>query len=128
MSGGDVARWTVAQISDALASDRDAVVSRSIRLDDCTDWGCQGSDDDRANYEQAVAEAIVAHYPEASVTVQCLQIASPRCVVTTRGADGRILTDDATARDEEDIAGAVVEIAAEVWDRGEFWASSEVQS
>jgi hypothetical protein len=96
-------------------------VMHYIRLDDCLDWGCPGSDTDRANYEQAVADTIEAAYPGASVTVQLVQIHAPRVVVTTRDADGRIQIDDVTARAEEEISEHVLEIARAVWDAGEFW-------
>jgi hypothetical protein len=93
----------------------------SIRLDDTTDWGCQSSDADRAAYEQAVTDAISKVYPGAEVTVQCLQIARPRACVTTRGRDGRILSDVATSERETEIEEHVIEISREVWDAGEFW-------
>jgi hypothetical protein len=97
-----------------------------IRLDDTTDWGCQGSDEDRANYEEAVASAIAEAFPGADVTVQCLQRAGRRVVVTTRDEDGRILVDHATCREESLVESSVLEIADAVWDAGEFW--TEVQS
>lgn len=97
--------------------------SLAIRLDDCTDWGCEGSDEDRASYEGAVVAAIAAAYPQARVQVQCLQIDRPRVCVTTRDAEGRIRTDNETVRAEETIEEHVLEIAREVWDMGEFWTS-----
>lgn len=104
----------------------------TIRLDDCTNWGdVDATDDERAAYEQAVADAIAATYPGADVTVQCLQIDRPRAVVTTRDADGRILCDVVTSRSEEEIEETVLGIARDVWDRGEFWpaaGASEVGS
>lgn len=94
----------------------------SIRLDDCTDWGgIDATDEDRAAYEQAVADAIGRAYLGASVTVQCLQIARPRVCVTTRDADGRILTDVVTARAESEVEETVLGIARDVWDDGAFW-------
>ena len=98
----------------------------SIRLDDSTDWGCQGSDADREAYEQAVASSITEAYPGAEVIVQCLQIARPRACVTTRDASGRILSDVATSAREAEIEECVIEISRQVWDAGEFW--TEVQS
>jgi len=95
--------------------------TRSIRLDSTLDWGCEHTDADLAAYEQAVVDAIAQVYPGTRITVQSVQIASPRCVVTTRDTAGRILTDDATSRDEEDVAEGALAVAAEVWDRGEFW-------
>jgi hypothetical protein len=101
-----------------------------IRLDDCTDWGqVKATDEDRDAYEQAVADAIAEAYPGATVTVQCLQIARPRAVVTTRDADGRIRTDVETARREEAIGECVIAISRDVWEGGEFWPATEgVQS
>lgn len=64
-------------------------------------------------------------YPGADVTVQCLQNLRPRVVVTTRDAEGRILHDDATALAESEIEEAVLEIARNVWDAGEFWTEAE---
>ena len=95
---------------------------RTISLYDTTDWGdVNATDLDRENYEEAVAAAILEAFPGTKVTVQCLQRYSPRVVVTTRGEDRRILTDDATLREESDIEQSVLLIASEVWDRGEFW-------
>ena len=95
-----------------------------IRLDDCTDWGgVDATDEDRANYEQAVAKAIAEAYPHADVTVQCVQRHSPRVCVTTRDSDGRILTDDATCSEEERIQEHVLAISRDVWDDGEFWTA-----
>jgi hypothetical protein len=97
-------------------------VATTIRLDDCTDWGnVDATDDDRAAYEQAVANAIGEAYPVAEVIVQCVQRASPRVIVTTRGEDGRILHDDSTSEEEAAIEAAVLDIARTVWDAGEFW-------
>lgn len=106
------------------AGEKAMSITRSIRLDDCTDWGDVGAtDDDRAAYEDAVAADIARSYPGAYVTVQCLQIARPRAVVTTRGTDGRILTDNATAEREDEIEEHVLEIARAVWDAGGFWTT-----
>ena len=93
-----------------------------IRLDNTIDWGCHGSDEERAAYEAKVIEAIQRAYPEATVVMQCLQISRPRCVVTTRDEEGRILTNDFTAQAEEDISESVLEIARNVWDEGGFWS------
>ena len=98
-----------------------------IQLEDTANWGCQGSDADRDSYEQAVADAIGRAYPGADVSVSCAQIARPSVVVTTRGADGRILTDEDTCRSEEAITENVLAIAAQVWEDGSFW-ESEVAS
>jgi hypothetical protein len=104
-----------------------AVVSLTIRLDDTTDWGCQGSDDEREYYEEQVADGIRAAYPGADVTVQNEQRRRPRVVVTTRDAQGRILTDTTTQTEEASIEEHVLAIAAEVWDAGEFWSVDEVE-
>ena len=97
----------------------------AIRLDDTTDWGCQGSDEDRASYEAEVTAAIEADYPGADVSVQLVHRASPRCVVTTRDEEGRILTDHATLLRETEIEEDVIEIARSVWDAGDFWTAGE---
>lgn len=97
-----------------------------IRLDDTTDWGCQGSDWERAEYETQVAAAIVAAYPGADVTVQCLQIGKPRVVVESRDADGTLLMDDATTDREAEIEDRVLAIAADVWEAGDFWTAEAV--
>ena len=99
-----------------------SAVNWTIRLDDCTDWGgIKATDEDRAAYEQAVADAIGEAYPGSDVTVQCLQIAKARAVVTLRGDDGRVLADDASETRCEEIGARVLAIRDDVWDAGEFW-------
>lgn len=96
--------------------------SLTVRLDDCVDWGgIEATDEDRAAYEQAVAEAIATAYPNADVTVQCLQIAKPRAVATIRNAVG--LGGETWAREAE-IEEEVLRIAVDVWQAGEFWPES----
>ena len=88
-----------------------------IRFDDCTDWGqVDADDDDRAAYEQALADAIHDAYPSADVTVQCIQIHRPRAVATLRDAEGRILSDNATEECMGVIEKHVLEIARGVWE------------
>ena len=90
------------------------------------DWGCEHSDDDRQRYEECVANAIAEAFRDTEVDVSSDQRSKNLVILTTRDEDGRILTDDATQRDESDIEDSVHEIAHAVWERGDFW--SEVQS
>ena len=96
----------------------------SIRLDDTTNWGAvDASDEDKAAYEQAVADAIGEAYPGADVTVQCTRNDRPRACVVTRNESGTIVCDDKTALEEEAIEATVLEIARDVWDAGDFWTA-----
>jgi len=98
------------------------VKALTIRLYDCTDWGCaEATDEDRAAYEQAVADAIGEAYPGADVTVQYVASIRPRVCVTTRDESGRILTDVATAKAEIETEEHVIAIVRHVWDIGAFW-------
>lgn len=103
-----------------------SAASLTIRLDDTVDWGCQGSDEEHAAYEQLVADAILDAYPDADVTVQSVQASGPRVCVTTRDEDGQILTDATTTDREEQIQEAVLNLSRDVWESGAFW-SHEVQ-
>ena len=99
-----------------------------ILLEDTDDLGELSDAEDKAAYEQAVANAIREQYPEADVTVSCAARSRARALVTTRDADGRILYDEATAREESSIEYSCLEIARSVWDAGDFWPTREVQS
>lgn len=72
------------------------------------DMGPDASEDDADAYAQAVADAIVELYPDADVTVEWRG-----CLRSRVRADG----DDAIA--------TIREIAARVWDDGEFWPEPE---
>jgi hypothetical protein len=109
-------------VSEGDKPGRTEIVSLKIRYDSTTDWGCCGSDDDRDNYEAAVADAISAAFPGADVTVQSVHAARSRVIVTTRDEDGRILTDRATFEREAEIEESVLLIAADIWDQGDFWS------
>jgi hypothetical protein len=103
-------------------SARRARRTTTILYQTSNDWGCEYTDADLASYEQAVADAIVALYPDAEADVQCIGIDRSRVIVTTRDADGRILCDTATAVAEEEMELAVKEIAHRVWEAADFWA------